>query len=122
MPFIADAAFDAGLNIIRDNATHLTICSSEPNNYASVATVKLGEKQNVAIGEAQNNSPTGRKIVVGEITDGNVTASGTATHWALHNNTDTLYASGTLTSKNVVAGNLFTLDTIDISFSDAAGV
>ena len=63
---------------------------------------------------------TGRQVTVPAITDGTVTADGTATHWAMHNGSNAVVASGALTASQLLtSGNTFTLDEILITIRDA---
>lgn len=119
MPFIADTVFDNGLTVITTNGDRLDICSSEPATYAAVATASLGNSV-VTTGSPANGAVDGRRVIVGAITAGTVTATGTATHWALTDGTGVLYATGALAaSQAVTSGNTFTLDAISITIRDA---
>jgi len=121
MAFIRDAAFDAALGDVNDG-TRIDICSQEPTTYAeATSTYTLGNKTGLTTGAPADRTPSGRKVTVPAITDGSVTGTGTATHWALTNGTDTLYATGALSaSQAVTSGNTFTLDAIDIGIADAS--
>lgn len=119
MALIADAVLDTALNVLTTNGDTINICSSEPANFAGIAGVNLGNAT-VTTGAPQNGDTDGRKVVVGAISTGSVTGNGTATHWALSNGTDALYATGSLTaSQTVTNGNTFTLDAISITLRDA---
>jgi hypothetical protein len=122
MPYIPDAAFDLLLNYIQDNVEALHICSAEPANYAGLAAVDLGNKQSPSVAEPSDRTPNGREIVVSAITDGSVTATDTATHWALVKDTATseLLATGALSaSQGVTSANTFTLTQFAIGVPDA---
>lgn len=121
MAFIRDAAFDAALGDVNDG-TRIDICSQEPTTYAAATTTyTLGNKAGLTVGSPEAGDTDGRKVVVPAITDGSVTGTGTATHWALTNGSDTLYATGSLASSQAVtSGNTFTLGAIDITIRDAA--
>lgn len=120
MAYINDAAFDAALTYIDTNGTRLEICSAEPANYAGIAAVALGNKTSLNIGAPANGAVNGRRVTVAAITDGSVTATGTATHWAIHNGSNLLVASGSLSASQVVtSGNTFTLGAFDITIADA---
>tara|TARA_R100001086_G_scaffold56637_1_gene25596 strand:+ start:589 stop:969 length:381 start_codon:yes stop_codon:yes gene_type:complete len=123
MPFIRDAAFDAGLNNIRDDVGALYICSQEPTTYTeATATYDLGSKTSPTVGSVENGASSGRRIITSAITDGSVSDTGTATHWALVKTTATtdLLATGTLSSsQSVTSGNTFTLTAFSITFPDA---
>jgi len=123
MALIADSVFDAGLATITSGGTKIDICSSEPAAYAGIAGVTLGNKTGLTTGAAANGATNGRRVTVPAITSGapgSVTATGTASHWALSNGSSTLYAAGQLTATQAVTnGNTFTLDAIDITIADA---
>lgn len=120
MAFIADAVFDNGLTYADTNGTRLDICSSEPADYtAATSTASLGNAT-VNTGAPQAGDIDGRKVVVPAISSGTVSATGTATHWALTDGTSVLIATGALSaSQAVTSGNTFTLDAIDITIRDA---
>lgn len=66
-------------------------------------------------------APSGRRVTVAAIADGSVTATGTATHWAI---TDTangrLLATGALAASQLVtSGNTFTLGAFDAGIPGA---
>lgn len=121
MALIADAVFDAGLAYVITNGTKINICSAEPANFAAIAGVTLGNKTGLTCGAAQNGAVNGRRTIVPAITDGSVTGTGTATHWALSDGASILVATGALSaSQSVTNGNTFTLDAISITIADAA--
>lgn len=120
MAYINPAAYDLALSWIDTNGTRLEICSAEPANYAGIAAVALGNKTPPNIGAPANGAVNGRRVTIAAITDGSVTATGTATHWALHNGSNTLVASGSLpSSQGVTNGNTFTLPAFDVTIPDA---
>lgn len=121
MAFITDAAFDAALNHIRSNGEQIHICSSAPTSYSNVATVTLGNKASPTIATPSDRTGGGRKITLNSFSDGSVTGTGTASHWALVDATGTaLLAHGALNaSQAVTSGNTFGLDAFDIGISDA---
>lgn len=122
MAFLTDNAFDSGLTYVQTNGTRIDICSSEPTTYAAATTTaSLGNKTGITVGAPQDGAVSGRRVVVPAISDGTVTANGTATHWALTNGSNTLIATGTLDAgQAVTTGNPFTLDSISITLQDAA--
>lgn len=122
MAYLNDLALDSGLSWVQSNGTRINICSAEPANFAGIAAVNLGNKT-VTTGAPENGAVDGRQCRVPAITDGSVTASGTATHWALSNGSSVLVAAGPLTAgQAVINGNTFTLDEIIIAISDATAV
>jgi hypothetical protein len=121
MPFLIDNARDSGLAYVITNGTRLDICSSEPTTYTqATSTNSLGNKTGLTCTGPSDGTVDGRRVVVPAITDGAVTANGTATHWALTNGSNTLIATGALTaSQAVTSGNVFTLTAINITIRDA---
>ena len=119
MAYIADAALDAALNNINDG-NRVDICSSEPANVTeATSTNTLGNKTSASVGSPADGDTSGRKVTISAITDGSVTADGTASHWALSEGTTELKAAESLTStQSVTNGNDFSLGAIDIEFPD----
>ncbi|MDI6770104.1 MAG: hypothetical protein QMD04_10585, partial [Anaerolineales bacterium] len=66
--------------------------------------------------------PSGRKVTVPSISDGAVTATGTATHYAVVDTANSrLLATGALSASQVVTnGNTFTLTAFDIGIPGPA--
>lgn len=123
MAQIADTVFDNGLAAITTNVDRLFICSADPVlDYTNASTTyKLGTKASwsVASGNPQNGAVNGRRVLTPQITDGSITANGTATHWALCSGS-VVYASGALSAPQVVVnGNTFTLAAFSVTIADA---
>jgi len=123
MAFISDAALDAALAVVAA-ADVLHICSQEPTTFTeATSTYTLGNKAAPTIGAAGDRVAAGggRKRTVAEITDGDVTGTGTATHWALTTAAGSvLQATGALSASQAVTdGNPFTLAAFDIGVPDA---
>lgn len=123
MAYIADYVLDAALSKLDTEANRLDICSQEPVTYAeATATYTLGNKTSLSVGAPGNRTPNGREVVVAAITDGAVTATGTATHWAIVDTVNSrLLATGSLSASQAVTnGNVFTLGSFAIGIPDAA--
>lgn len=122
MAFIADYCFDLALAGVA-SANKLVICSQEPVTYTEAnATYTLGNKATPTIGSAGDRTPNGRKVTISAITDGTVTGTGTASHWALVDTVNSrLLSTGALSSSQAVtSGNTFTLAAFDVGIPDAA--
>lgn len=118
--FINDNVFDQGVNYADTNGTRIDILSQAVTTYADRGTYTLGNKTGLNTGAAQNGATDGRRVIVPAITDGSVTGTGTATHWALSDGASVLIACGPLSaSQSVTSGNTFTLDAISITIRDA---
>jgi hypothetical protein len=124
MAYINDEAFDGGLDYLDTNGTRIDICSQEPVTYSEATvdgTHSLGNKTGLNTGAPEDGDVDGRKVVVPAITDGSVTETDTATHWALTDGSAILLATGALSAPQAVTdGNTFTLGAIDITIRDAA--
>jgi hypothetical protein len=118
---LADAVLDGGLTIIDTLAQKIFICSADPTTYTEASsTYALGSKDfgsaGAAFGSPAAGTPNGRKVTSAAITDGAVTASGTASKWAVTGASAYLYANGSLSaSQAVVSGNTFTLGAFSIT-------
>lgn len=122
MAFIADRVLDLGLNILSTEANRIDICSSEPTTYAAAtSTASLGNKTSLSVGAPAARTPDGRRVTVAQITDGTVSGTGTATHYAIVDTANNrLLATGSLaTSQAVTSGNTFTLAAFDIGIPGA---
>lgn len=123
MPLFADFLMDLALANLDTNANRLDICSSEPTSYAqATSTLTLGNKTSLSVGAPADRTPNGRKVTVATFSDGAVTATGTATHWAITDTTNSrLLATGALAASQAVTnGNTFSLAAFDIGIPDAA--
>lgn len=122
MAYINDYVFDLALAYLDTSGNRLDICSQEPATYAAAtSTYTLGNKTGLSIGAPTDRSPNGRKVVVAAISDGTVTGTATATHWAISDTGNSrLIATGALSaSQAVTSGNTFTLAAFDIGIADA---
>lgn len=123
MPFINDRVLDNGLTVLNTEANRLDICNTEPTTYAqATGSASLGNKTSLSVGAPGDRTPNGRKVTVAAITDGTVTATGTASHWAVVDTVNSrLLATGALSATQAVTnGNTFTLGAFDIGIPDAA--
>lgn len=111
---------DSGLNVMNNLADSIYIVSADPTTFAeATATFALGHKTfaiGAAVGNPSAGAPNGRTVATTAITDGSVTANGTALGWAIVDTANQkLYANGRLSgSQAVLSGNAFTLASFDI--------
>lgn len=125
MPYINDEVFDQGLDFadaFAAGSPRVDICSTDPGGvYATVTGNTLGNKTGASIGVTEDGATDGRRVILAAITDGSVTGTATATHWAITDGAAVVLASGPLSSSQAVTtGNTFTLDAISITIRDAA--
>ncbi len=122
MPFLNDLVQDQGLEYFAgETDIRVDICLQEPATYAeATSTYTLGNKTGLTAGATEDGDTDGRKVVIPAITDGSVTGTDTASHWAVSDvSGTTLIAANTLqSSQPVTNGNTFTLDAIDITIRD----
>lgn len=120
--FLHDDVFDNGLSEVSAAANALHILSQQPASYANVATYTLGNKASPTIAAPSDRSGGGREVVIAAVTNGTVTATGTATHWALVDTaTSRLLATSALgASQAVTNGNTFTLTSFGVGIPDPA--
>ena len=121
MATLNDRVFDNGLTVLDTEANKITITSQEATTYTEGnATYALGNSTSLSISAPADRTGGGRKVTVSAITDGSVTGTGTATHYAILDTVNSrLLATGSLTaSQSVTSGNTFTLSTFDIGIPD----
>lgn len=120
MPFIADRVYDNGLTVLDTEANAIYICNAEPSTYAAATTTNaLGSATGgnfPGIGAPAAGSPNGRQVTVNAVTNGSVTGTGTASHYAIVDTVNSrLLATSSLTaSQAVTSGNTFTLTSFTI--------
>ena len=122
MATLDNRVFDNGLTVLDTEANAIHITSAEATSFANVASVTLGNSTSLSIGAPQDRAGGGREVVVAAITDGSVTGTGTATHYAIVDTVSSrLLATSTLTaSQSVTSGNTFTLSSVAIGIPDPA--
>lgn len=116
---VHDDVLDGALNIIKNNANIMTVCSQEPTTRTeAVTTFALGDVAMVS-GDFINadGDTSGRKTSVGSKSSVNVDNSGTATHVALCDGSRLLYVT-TCTSQVLTSGNTITFPAWDIEIAD----
>ena len=123
MATLNDRVFDNGLTVLDTEANKIVITSQEATTYAEAnATYALGDSTSLSIGAPQDRAAGGREVVVAAITDGSITATGTATHYAIIDTVNSrLLATGSLSaSQAVTSGNTFTLSSTTVGIPDPA--
>ena len=123
MATLNDRVLDLGLNVLDQEANRVDICSSEPSSYsAATSSVSLGNTTSISISAPANASPNGRKVTLSAISGASVTGTGTATHFAISDTSNSrLLATGLLSaSQAVTSGNTFSLTASDIRIPDPA--
>lgn len=123
MATLNDRVFDNGLTVLDTEANKILITSQEATTYTEAnSTYALGNSTSLSISAPADRTGGGRKVTASAISNGSVTATGTATHYAIVDTVNSrLLATGSLTeSQAVTSGNTFTLGTFDIGIPDPA--
>jgi len=123
MATLNNRVFDNGLSVLDTEANKILVTSQEATTYTEAnATYALGNSTSLSIGAPADRSGGGREVTVAAISDGSVTGTGTATHFAIVDTSNSrLLATGSLTaSQAVTSGNTFTLGAFTIGISDPA--
>ena len=121
MATLANAVFDSGLSTLTTNGTRIDICSAEPTTYAEATSTYTLGNSTITIGSPADRTGGGREVTVGAVTDANVTGTGNAAYYAITNGSNTLYATGSLsTLQSVATGNTFSLGSFTIGIPDPA--
>jgi hypothetical protein len=121
---VSDYVLDNGLLAVQSLADKIYICSQDPLTFAD-ATVNYALGNNdfgvgLVFGPPAEGSPNGRVIASNPITNGTVTATGTAAKWAVVDSVNSrLLVNGSLGApKAVTQGTPFTLDSFTIQLPD----
>jgi len=111
---------DGALNIIKNNCTRMTVCSTEPTTYTEAnATYALADVTMTSTDFTVADDTSGRKVTTAQKADVLVDATGTAAHVALLDVTGTklLYVT-TCTSQGLSSGNTVTIPAWKINITD----
>jgi len=123
MATLNDRVLDSGLSVLDTEANKIVVTSQEATTFTNAnATYALGNSTSLSIGAPADRSGGGREVTVAAITDGSITGTGTATHYAIVDTTNSrLLATSTLTAaQSVTSGNTFTLASFTIGIPDPA--
>lgn len=117
---VQDRVLDYGLDVLDSEADAIYICSQEPSSYAeATSTYALGSKNFGAggvFGSPAAGTPNGRAVVSAAVLDGAVSATDTATHFAVVDtgNSRLLAVAALAAPVAVTDGNQFTLGSFTI--------
>lgn len=123
MALISDYVLDAALTKLDTEANAIHITSQEAATYAAAtATYSLGSSPSISIGAPADRSGGGRQVTVAAVSNGSVTATGTATTFAIVDTVNSrLLLTGSLTaSQPVTSGNTFSLASLTVGIPDPA--
>lgn len=118
---VHDDVLDGALNIIKNNCTRITVCSTQPTTYTEGnATYALAD---VTVDSTDftlaNGDTNGRKVTVGAQAGVTVDTTGSAQHIALLDvsNSKLLYVT-TCTTQSLTSGNTVDIPAFDIEIAD----
>lgn len=123
MATINDRVFDNGLTVLDTEANSIHITSQLATSYTDATTTStLGNSGALSISAPQDRVGGGREVVVAAITGGSVTATGTASHYAIVDtvNLRLLVAGAVTTPQAVTSGNTFDLSATTVGIPDPA--
>lgn len=121
MVMLADEVLDGAVNYIDTNCENLYLCSQEPTTFTEAATTyKLATKASPTIAVGADRTGGGRQVTISAITDGTVNTTGTATHYALTDDSASLLLAteALASSQALTSGNTFTLTAFEIGVPD----
>jgi hypothetical protein len=109
--FAHDDVIDGGPDYVLANGDELWLCNAEPDTYTeAVTTFAVGSKSAPSLSKT-NGTTDGRAARVAAFTDGAISATDTASHWAIVDAGATkLLLAGALTApQGVTSGNPFSM-------------
>ena len=118
---VHDSVLDAALDILKNNTENMTLCSAAPTTYTEALTTNMLATIALTSGDFTNanGDTSGRKTTIAQQTGETVTNTGTATHWALiDNSATTLLYVGEMTSQALTAANALTVNAVDVEIAD----
>ena len=84
MATLNNRVFDNGLSVLDTEANKILLTSQEATDYTGAnVTFALGNSTSLSVAAPSDRTGGGREVVVAAISDGSVTATGTATHYAI---------------------------------------
>tara|TARA_R110002020_G_scaffold27865_2_gene89526 strand:+ start:53 stop:424 length:372 start_codon:yes stop_codon:yes gene_type:complete len=121
MASINDRVLDEGLSTLSSEANRVDITSAESTTFAEASSTQtLGNTTSITISSPADRTGGGRKVTLSAISGGSVTGTGTATHYAITDTTNSrLLVTGSLTAtQSVTTGNTFSLEALDVGIPD----
>lgn len=117
--WVHDDVLDGAWNIIKNNATQMSVCSAQPATRADAITNYMLAIVSATSTDftAADGDTSGRKVTVGAKSGVSVTNSGTATHVAIVDGTRLLYVT-TCTSQALTASNTVNVPTWKAEIAD----
>ena len=118
--FLDDSLYDAALNVVKNGATEIYLCTSQPANRAAAIAAAVASKTGLTSGSYTGPAAgdvSGRKLTKSAENGITASASGSATHIALCSGS-LLLAVTTCTAQSVTSGNTVNIAAYDVEFLD----
>lgn len=118
--FLDDSLYDAALNVVKNGATEIYLCTSQPADRAAAISAALASKTGLTSGSftgPANGDVSGRKLTKTAENGLTASGSGSATHVALCSGS-LLLAVTTITTQSVTSGNTVNIAAFDVEFLD----
>lgn len=118
---VDDSVLDGALNVIKNNATQISVCSTQPTTYTQAITTYMLAKKSTLISTdftVADNTGGGRKVTVAQQASISVTNTGNAEHIALCGAASVLYYVTTCTLQGLTAGNTVTIPAWNVAIGD----
>ena len=116
----SDTVIDQSPTYVKNNATEIYVCSSQPADRAAAISAALASKTGLTSGDftgPANGDSSGRKITSNAHSGVSVSSTGSATHIALCSGT-VLLAVTTCTTQSLTSGNTVNIPAFDMEFGD----
>lgn len=108
----SDTVLDGALNIVKNNVTRVTVCTTQPTTYTeATSTLMLAMRTGLTSGSFTGpvaGDTSGRKLTSNIQADITITNSGSAQHVALTSESVLLYIT-TCTTQSLTSGNTVTI-------------
>jgi len=119
-----DDVLDGALNIIKNNGTRISVCTTEPTTFAEATSSKMLAIKTISSTDftgPANGDTSGRKITWNQHTAVSITNSGLAEHVATCDFSNSkLLEVTTCTAQQLTAGNTVTIPTFKDEIADPA--
>jgi len=119
-----DDVLDQTLDYIKTKATRISVCNAQPTTFTQAITTYMLVIKTISSSDftgPANGDASGRKLTSNQHAGITITNSGTATHVALCDYSDSkLLLVTTCSSLAITQGNLLTIAAWDIELSDPA--
>lgn len=115
---VGDSVLDGAFAIV-DNAVRMAVCSSQPATYAAIAAATLAQATMTGADfTVADGDTSGRKVTIAAKAGVSITASGSATHIVLHDNSSTLLYVTTVPTQALTSGGTVDIGSWKIEIAD----